>query len=55
METEIAMEHTIKAIKVLINGMGANKTQKVVLKAGQSAMYMPLVWQELQCNTLFDC
>lgn len=36
METDIAMEHTIKATKVLINGMGANKTQKAVLRATSS-------------------
>ena len=30
METDIPMEHTIKETKVLINGMGANKTQKAV-------------------------
>ena len=28
METDIAIEHTMKGTKVLINGMGANKTQK---------------------------
>ena len=33
METDIAMEHTTNGTKVLINGMGANKTQK----AGQRA------------------
>ena len=36
METDIAMEHTIKGTKVLINGMGANKTQKAVQRATSS-------------------
>ena len=36
METDIAMEHTIKATKVLINGMCANKTQKAVQRATSS-------------------
>lgn len=36
METDIAMEHTIKGTKVLINGMGANKTQKAVKRATSS-------------------
>jgi len=30
METDIAMEHTIKGTKVLINGMSANKTQEPI-------------------------
>ena len=36
MEIDIAVEHTIKGTKVLINGMGANKTQKAVQRATSS-------------------
>ena len=38
METDIATEHTMKGTKVLINGMGANKTQKAGQRA-RSALY----------------
>ena len=51
METDIAMEHTIKATKVLINGMGANKTQKAVQRATSSVGGVQCICQSYDKNS----
>ena len=51
METDIAMEHTIKPPKVLINGMGANKTQKAVQRVTCSVGGVQCICQSYDRNS----
>ena len=51
METDIAMDHTIKAPKVLINGMGANKTQKAVQRVTCSVGGVQSICQSYDRNS----
>ena len=51
METDIAMYHTFEATKVLINGMGANKTQKAVQRATSSVGGVQCICQSYDKNS----